>query len=304
MTDQPENERIRIGANFPPLPEQIAESAADLPEAVTDYLRGHYDGRVRQLDELLDRAAAIPAKIEDDETMGIAAKVVKEIGDLDKALESARETEKAPYYRASQAADNFFFALRDKLLRRAKGNRPGVGDVLKQRIDAWNQAKLAREQEARRLAAEQTAREAAAKAAAEDAARKKADEDRLAAERARKPETQAAKEAVAGLSESQAAEATAQAGIAAEQAREAHLATLAKPADLVRQRVEDGPTVTMRREPYAEVEDFALLDASKLWPFVSNSEKEKALRAWAKVNNWNAQMPGAAIGHRNVTAVR
>ena len=87
-------------------------------------------------------------------------------------------------------------------------------------------------------------------------------------------------------------------------AQQAHIDTLAKPADIVRTRVEEGPTVTMQREAFAIVVDAALLDVAKLWPFVALAEKEKALRAWAKNTGYGTQMPGAEVGYRPKTVVR
>jgi hypothetical protein len=293
-----------LGHNNPPLPEQISQARVELPEQVTVYLNEHYRDRLDQVTELLDRARDIPKVIEDDATMGEAAKIIKDLRDLGRALDTARETEKAPYFRSSQSADNFFFGLIDKIARRVTANRPGAADVLQQRVNDWNQRKLAAEREARRQVEEAARREAEEAARQAAVAAATAEEDRLAAERARKPETQAAKEAVADLSETNAAAARAEAGIAADKAQEARVATFAKAADIVRHRVEDGPTVTMATESYAVVTDFDALDAAVLWPFVDNAAKEKALRAWAKVHNFNKAMSGAEVGRRQKTVVR
>ena len=69
-----------------------------------------------------------------------------------------------------------------------------------------------------------------------------------------------------------ASTASIEADIAADKAQQAHIDTLAKPADIVRTRVEEGPTVTMQREAFAIVVDAALLDVAKLWPFVALAE--------------------------------
>lgn len=293
-----------LGHNNPPLPEQIAQARAELPEQVTAYLGEHYKDRLNQVEELLECARAIPQVIEDDDSMGRAAKIIKEMRDLSKALDTAREAEKSPYYRSGQSADNFFFALVDKVARRVRTNRPGAADVLQARVDAYNQHKLAAEQERRRQEDLRLRREAEEAAARQREKDREAEEARLAAERARKPEIAAQKDAVAGLREAEAADAAVDSQVAQAASQEAHVATFAKPADMVRQRVDDGPTVTMKTETYALVTDFALLDAAMLWPFIDDAAKERALRAWARTVNFNKQMAGAEIGRRPVTVVR
>ena len=126
----------------------------------------------------------------------------------------------------------------------------------------------------------------------------------MAAERARKPETTVAKSAMADLAESAASGSKIEADLALGKAEEAHIATLAKPADLVRTRVDEGPTVTMATEPYAIIEDESLLDRDRLWAFISLDAKEKALRAWAKTTGYNHPMAGAKIGRRPRSVVR
>jgi hypothetical protein len=155
-----------------------------------------------------------------------------------------------------------------------------------------------------RLEREKAEREAAEARRREQEAAAKAETDRQAAERARKPETQEAKAALATQSERQAAQAKTDADLATQAAEKAHIDTLAKPADLVRTRVEEGPTVTMGTEPYAVVEDFDLLDKTALWPFIKQEAIEAALRSWARVSNYSVQMPGAKVGRKAKTVVR
>jgi mono/diheme cytochrome c family protein len=52
--------------------------------------------------------------------------------------------------------------------------------------------------------------------------------------------------------------------------------------------------------PLADVpaEDRAKLDKEALWPFFTDAEIEKALRAWAKTTGHRTQMEGAKIGFR------
>lgn len=286
-----DNPRAVIGDNRAP----------DYAERVAQELRDQYAETIGRVQELLDQIDELPDVV-DDETMGVVAKLVKAMKDEHKRLDAIREAEKAPYFRASQAVDGVFFALMEKLVRKTRTSKPGAADILQAEVDAYNQAKLAAEKERRRQEAEAAAREEQKRREAEAKARQEAEEKRLAAERARSQSE--AKGAIADKAESAAAAAQASADQAAAAAEDARIATLAKPADIVRHRVEEGPLVTMGTEPYAVIEDYTVLDMVTLWPFVSMDAKDKALRAWAKVTNYSQQTPGARVGKRPKTVLR
>lgn len=288
------NPRAVIGDNKSP----------DYAARVTSALAADYAASAEAVAKLLDEAREAPTSIENDEQMGVLARLVKNFRDATSRLEAFRVAEKEPHFRAAQAVDGWFFALIDKCARRDRKAKPGAADILQARIDDYQQRKLAAEQERRRLEAEKLRREAEEKARREAEERQKAEEARLAAERARKPETAAAKEAIAEQAEQAASAAKVESHAAAEKAEDAYVETLARPADIVRTRVDEGPLVTMQRVGYAEIEDETKLDKEKLWPFISLDAKEKALRAWAKTTGHGQQMAGAAIGHRNKSAVR
>ncbi len=288
------NPRAVIGDNKSP----------DYAARVTDALAADYAASAEAVAKLLDEARTAPTTVETDEQMGVLARLVKSFRDTTSRLEAFRVAEKEPHFRAGQAVDGWFFALIDKCARRDRKNKPGAADILQARIDDYQQRKLAAEQERRRLEAEKTAREAREKAAAEEKAQQEAEAARLAAERARKPETAAAKEAAAAQAEQAASAAKVESAAAETKAEDAYVDTLARPADIVRTRVDEGPLVTMQRVGYAEIEDESKLDKDKLWPFIALDAKEKALRAWAKTTGHGQQMAGAKVGHRNKSAVR
>lgn len=305
MIDQNQNPRESIGANFPP--EALARAIsveANFPPLVLAFLEDEYANVPTRVTELLDQARALPTTVDDDDVMGRYAKLIKELRDEAGKIEAFRVKETEPYLRGKQAVDNFFFTQAEKCQRRDRKAKLGALDVLQARLDDYNQRKLAAEQERRRQEELKARREADARAAVEEAARRKAEEDRLAADRARKPETTAVKTTIANQSEQAAATALAESALAASKAEQAHIETLARPADMVRTRVEEGPTVTMATEPYAVVEDETKLDMAKLWPFIALDAKEKAVRAWAKTTGHNQQMAGAKIGRRPKTVVR
>lgn len=245
-----------------------------------------------------------PEIIPDDETKGQVATLIKRIRDAATRANSFREAEKQPHFRRGQGVDNFFFGLIDRLAKRDRKNRDGVGDTLQQALTDYDNRKLLEEQ-ARRQAAAAEAERVAAKLRAEEAEKARiAEEARLAAERARKPETTAAKEAVANVAEVAATEAAIDATLAAGKAEDLFVQTLATPAAIMRNRGSDGTLSTMQREGYAEIENAMLLDKEALWPFIGLAAKETALRAWAKGTGYRTEMAGAKVGFRNKSRVR
>lgn len=283
------------------LPRSIAQTE-NFPARVSEYMEDEYGPMRTTLAELEQRLESFPEVIEDDAVMGEYAKLVKDARGFNARVEATRVAEKDPYFRAAQAVDAFAVPIRDKAARPNRTGKPGIADIASSRIDDYNQRKLAaerarREAEARRLREEEEARRRAA-----EEAQRKADEEAAKAARARKDKE--AKAEAALQANTQAAIATADVSVAAQKAEAAHIDTLAKPADMVRHRVDEGPTVTMATENFAVVEDATKLDKDKLWPFISLAEKEKALRAWAKNTGYTEQMPGARVGKRPKSVVR
>ena len=278
--------------------------APDYAKIETDRLARDYEMLATVVGELETEAATIPDVIPDDDVKGKVASLIKRIRDAAKRADGFRELEGQPHFRRKQGVDQFFFGLIDRLAKRDKKNRDGISDRLQAALTDFDNRKLLEEQARRRKIAEEEAR-AAAKLRAEQLKRdQQAEEARLAAERARKPEMIAAKEEVANTAEVLATEAAIDATLAGVKAEDAYVATLARPADIMRTRGSDGTLSTMAREGYAEIADARLLDKDALWPFISINEKEKALRQWAKSTGHNQQMDGAKIGFRNKSVVR
>ncbi len=246
----------------------------------------------------LEEARALPKEVKDEATVALYVPVMQKLRDLNKVLDAYHEAEKGPHQAAGRAVDGFFFGFMDKLKRRSKTGNGGAIDVLQSRIDAYAQEVL-RQEHARRIAEEQRLRrEADERAEAARLAEAEAERLRQEAERARKPETIAAKTAQADKADQVAAEAAGAAANASDQHQEARVSAFAKPAEMVRQRVGTGGMMTAGSEKYADVLDESLLDKNALWPYISFEEKSKALRAWAKSTGHKQQMTGAAIGER------
>ena len=297
------NPREVIGGNNPPLARTIA-AEENFAATVTAFLEDEYSQLPVTVSHILEAARAIPHTIDNEDDMGECARVIKLLRDEAARIEAFRVKEKEPYLRGEQAVDAYFFGQKEKCVRRDKKAKPGAADILQSLLDDYNQRKLAAEQRRRQEEADKAAREAAEARQREQEAAAKAEADRQAAERARKPETQQQKTAIAEASQQEAADAAVNADLAAQAAEQAHVDTLAKPADLVRTRVSQGPTVTMGTEPYALIEDIAQLDRAVLWPFIKTDAIESALRSWAKTTNYNQQMAGARIGRRPKSIVR
>ena len=277
--------------------------APDFAKLEYDRLNQDYGNLNKSLEELLNEAAGIHS-IQDEDDKSVVTSLIKRIRDMKKTMDGLHEIEKQPHYRRGQGVDQFFFGMIGRLMKRNKNDQPGAGDVLGDMLTAYDTRKLAEEQERRRLAAEAAER---ARKAAEAEARRKAEEAeqaRLAAERAKKPETQAVKEEIATQTETQASAAIVDHAVAEQQAEAAYVETLAKPADIMRKRGEDGTLSTMATVPFAEIIDQSKLDKDALWPFIRLDAKETALNAWAKATGHSQQMEGAKIGRRPKSVVR
>lgn len=314
MTDVTTNPREQIGGNMPPLPALISDAAEkdDFAKLVTEWLNDRFGSSPEIAAALLQECADLmrdPAtgevrEIADDDTKGKVKSLIKRIRDEAKKLTGLHEKEKIAYHRGGQAVDQFFFGLIDKLSRRDKKNRPGAADVLNAKLTDYDTRVLAAKQAELRRQANEAAMIAREKQEAEAKAAKAAEEARLAAERARKPEIIEEKKDVAIEKEAAASAAAAETTVAVGAAQAARIETFSKPADLMRNRGDDGTLSTMATEPYAVVTDSSKLDKEKLWPFFTEAEKEKALRGWAKNTGFTAKMEEADVGRKPKSVVR
>lgn len=283
----------------------------DVAQTVTDRLTDAFREQRKTLDELLAEATKrIPDVKSDDEAVARGA-LIKRFNDLDKRLESHREAEKNPYLRGGNAVDNFFNAMRDIIGKRNKKDRsvkPGITDVMQGEIDEWQNFKIAEENA--RLAREKAEADRKAREEAERLRKleEEAAERERAAARARSEETRKARQAEADAAHEKAAVAKAQAELAEEQAKEATLATMVKPAEITRVRGTTpsggGVLLTTAREGYATLTDRRLVNMEALRPYFTDAEIEKALRGFAKATDYKVEMAGAAIGHRNKGVTR
>lgn len=319
MSMQSSNPREVIGGNKSP----------DYAKMEQERLAEEYVGYTNTLADLVALAETKDVEIPDDENADAAAleagAIIKRFRDLDKRVEETRVVEGEPHLRRKNACDAFFKGLRNIIQpedRNERRTKPGWIDRLQARINAHQDRKEARERA--RLEAENRERQRVAREAQERAQREQEEADRLRreeerkrqeADRARKPENVEAKTeeanqigAVAAAKESAAAAATFAAEQAREAAQDSRIATLAKPADIVRTRgvTNDGAgvTLTKAKEKYAVVVDRDALDYARLSSFFTDDAVQTALNKFARATNYREQMAGAEIGERTKGVTR
>lgn len=165
LLDDTPKDRHGIGGNNPPTDAEI----------FADKMRGIYDHTLSHAEKLIAAEDRIPEVINDDEMAGKVSDFIKQVKSCDKALDAAREGEKAPFLAASRMVDGFFNKFRDDLKKLSKKAADPLAAYQKKKED---EARREREEaaERKRLEAEATLREAERK-------RKEAEEkERLARE--------------------------------------------------------------------------------------------------------------------------
>lgn len=319
MSMQAENPRERIGDNRSPdfakmEQERLANEYAGYPNTLAD---------LTQVAERLDQA--IPDDDDADRMALQIGAVIKRFRDLDKRIEETRVVEGEPHLRRKNACDAFFKGLRNIIQpedKRERMTKPGWIDRLQAHINAHQDRKEAKERarlEAIRRETERVAREAAETARREqeaaDKLRREEEAKRAEADRARKPENVEQKTSEANQLGAFADAKTDQANVSAiaaeqatEAARDARIATLVKPADIVRTRgvTEEGAgvTLTKAKEKYAVVVDRDKLDYERLASFFTDDAVQTAVNKFARATNYREQMEGAEIGERTKGVVR
>ena len=282
--------------------------APDYARQEVDRLHDEYGELSRTTDTLIADAEKIPDEIPDDDVKSEVTSLIKRIRDCKVRIEGLHDLEKQPHLRRGQGVDQYFFGLWDKLLKRSRNNHDGIGDILAKRLTQYDSRKLAEEQERRRKAAEEAAKaEAIARAIREKAERE--ERERLeAAARARKAENIEAHTQAAEQAAEEASKARVEEQVATVKADEAHIQTLARPADIMRTRGADGTLSTMGTERYVEITDVRALDLEKLRPFIKYDALETALRGYAASVGYSednsVQIAGAKFGKRAKSVVR
>lgn len=291
-----------IGHNAPPDHGKIAYDALAEKYAPTVQLIDQLNDEAKKLG-VIDDKTPLPV-INTEEEAAAFTKLYKRMSDVHGQLKDHHTVEKEPYYRGGQGVDKFCFGFMRGMFREKKTDKKGIADLLYEVVDNLNQRKLAAERERRRKEAEEAAERERVAARARADADAKAKEAADAATRARKPaniekhQEDAATHAAAGVS-LRDVENERRADLA-----QALSAASAKPADMVRARLNDDTILTAAEVTYCEVYDVAALDKDALWSFVDDKAKIRACERWAEMTRHKKQMTGASIGHRAKTVIR
>jgi hypothetical protein len=275
----------------------------DYAATITAQLEKDYAELLSNSAALLDEARAMPKEVTEENQLTSFASLIDRLRDTAARFLTFHVSEKEPHLRAGQAVDTFFFRNAEKLQRRNKKDNPGAADILHARVDAFMQAKLLREREAREEAARKAREEEDRIAAAAAKAAQQAVDDAAAAARARKPENVAALQTSAADNKAAAQALLAQLNQASSKADDARIDTLAKPADMVRTRTEGGQLITMKQVPFVALEDRTKLDMAELWPHLKDEHILMALKAWARTKDHKTPMAGAVIKMVDETVV-
>lgn len=230
------------------------------PPSLLEVLSENNVELTRGIEELAERANALPRSVKNDEALDKVSVVYKDARAMLKRIDARRVEEKEPHLKASRDIDGFFKGLAERVDRIAKTFGQIADDYVRQKAA---EEKRKAEAEARK------AREA------EEAARRKAREAE-----------EAGKETVAGRAETRAE-------IQADKAEEAERRAEASTAELARTRGASGSVVSARTTRKIRVTDLGAVQQTlgPLGPYIASEAIQKAANAWLK---FNASTPAPA----------
>lgn len=264
----PDDSRLAIGGNSPPLREILSERIIDLPDLLP---RENADLTSRR-DELLGMVERMPAAVADEEMAGRFGDAVKQIAACIKNAEARRVGDKEPTLQAGRLVDGFYRKVIDPLT--------GAKKTAEGRLTIYQREKAAEERR-RREEVERLAREEATRLAREAAEREAAMKD---------------------AADLEAAVIVAEASfMAAADASKAAKAADAKPAELSRTRG-DYAVASLRTFWDFRDLDRAALDLEALRQHLPMDGLERAVRAFVKAGG--RQLAGVEIFENTATAVR
>lgn len=124
------------------------------PDAIRARLADAHGTLIERASTLVEASGRIPEKIEDDETNNRMGDFVKQIGTANKALETARKSEKEPFDAGGKIVHGFFTAQQGKLDEVKRLAEARMTGYMRAKADAERRR---RDEEARRLAEEAAA---------------------------------------------------------------------------------------------------------------------------------------------------
>lgn len=284
MSEPTSNPLVRIGGNNPPIVDIEALAAEFKP-------------LVDEVEALREAANELPATIASNDDLAATGKIVIELRELLKRVDTAKDKTKAPILAAGKVVEGFFAPRLEKLQQ--------IKAALEARATAW-QNKL-REIERQKAAAEaQRIREAEA-----EARRKRDEEERLVREEAARKAAVAEAEAARGRANS-AAKKDAEAKAAQERAEKiaAETAAMRRQAEadevFARQagerdaaasaKVRTETSLTSSTAKWVgAIEDWDRIDFNELKPHFSRDVVEKAIRSYVRLHKNTRPLKGVAI---------
>jgi hypothetical protein len=264
-----------IGDNNPPSEAEI----------ISQRLRDEHEPLLAEARGLIERAKALPERIESDEQAGELGDYIKEVNASRKKLESTRVKEKQPHLDAGKTIDGFFKTPDEYLDKAKRRAQMPLDTYLKEQAEAERQRRIA-EAEAQRIEAQRLAKEAYERAEAERLARE-------AAEAANKP---------APTAPSQAEQVFVQAQVAEQKAATMEQKAEARPAQLASARGFGGSRTSLRTVWRGSIVDRRSLDIATLFPYISDEALQKALNAYVQAGG--RTLAGAIIKEESEAVVR
>jgi hypothetical protein len=224
-------------------------------------------------DELLASLPRVPAIIEDEQTCGKVADLIKLFTACAKSAEGARIAAKEPFLESGRAVDGFFKQIIDPLTK--------AKITIETKLTAYQRIQVAEERR-RREAEEQRQREEASRLARE------------AAEQAALMRSQTDLDAAVSADEL--------ARQAAADAERAAKAAAVKPAELSRARGDFGAVASLRTWWDMRDLDRDVVDLEALRPHIALDAIEKAVRSFIRAGG--RKLRGAAIFENTTSQVR
>ena len=135
------NPRAVMGANVQP---EIDYAKEESERLLSEYAALAETTAILEID-----SDKVPDVIPDDAGKAVVVDLIKRIRDTKVRIEAIHGVEKQPHFRRGQGVDQFFFGLWDRLLKRSRTARDGIGDELGKKLTAYDTRVLLEEQERR-----------------------------------------------------------------------------------------------------------------------------------------------------------
>lgn len=237
-------EHSLIGHNRPPIREILTEQHKDL---------------LARVDQIAERANALPRKVESDDGLGPIGDLVVDASKLAKEIDGIRKFEGEPHYQAWKDVNTFFTPFVDRVKR--------IAEAFEKVANDYQRAKAAE-------------------------ARRKAEEE---ARKLREEEDRKRREAEAAKRQSTAERKLDEADEIADKAAEAEAMAQASNADLTRVRTESGVTAGTKTIWNFQITDYEAIPLDRLRPYLKREHIESAIRSMVGIQKGSTDLPGVRV---------